>query len=92
MYIYIYFYIYIYIYLSSHFRTISLTISPIHLHEDTDATRAELEAIFGSKVAELVHRLTDEEGAQHCSTTGSSKDGFFHVFPMEILETHHFHR
>lgn len=30
--------------------------------EDTDATRAELEAIFGSKVAELVHRLTDEEG------------------------------
>lgn len=30
--------------------------------EDTEATRAELAAIFGSKVADLVHRLTDEEG------------------------------
>eukprot|EP00435_Cladocopium_sp_Y103_P014930 s1335_g3.t1 len=30
--------------------------------EDTDATRAELDAIFGAKVGDLVHQLTDEEG------------------------------
>ena len=30
--------------------------------QDTEATRAELAAIFGGKVADLVHRLTDEEG------------------------------
>ncbi|CAK9018397.1 5'-bis(diphosphate) 3'-pyrophosphohydrolase MESH1 (HD domain-containing protein 3) (Metazoan SpoT homolog 1) (MESH1) (Penta-phosphate guanosine-3'-pyrophosphohydrolase) ((ppGpp)ase) [Durusdinium trenchii] len=30
--------------------------------EDTEATRAELEAAFGAEVANLVHALTDEEG------------------------------
>lgn len=35
---------------------------PTTLRQDTEATRAELAAIFGSKVADLVHRLTDEEG------------------------------